>query len=194
MVVYVLATWCFCKVDFRNVFERGGGDISYFCFATMLLWFCYTIVTLLFILIGMSTVHIGGLVTWLMLPGIAGCFMLVALASRRIFFEPQRGFRNAMTGCLLMLPLFTFVFLPTYGIPLGVTLLVMYYTKVMMRKDPSAEQMQRFTSTWRIKLASGFLAAFMCLMLLVLLLNCFHVTKGIFPIEGNAVVLWKPRP
>ena len=157
----------------------------------MLAWLCYLAVTLLFIGVAFGTVSIGGFVTWLLLPAIAGCFILNAVASWRIFFDPQRGFRNAFTGCLLMLPLFAFVLLPTYGIPLAITLLTMYYTRLMIRKDPTTGQMLRFTNAWRIRLASGFLAIVISFFLIALLLGSFTFTKNIIPIEGNAIILWR---
>lgn len=157
----------------------------------MLIWFSYILVTLSFIFVAFGTVHVGGFVTLLLLLAITGCFILNILATWQIFFYPQQGFRNALKGCYLILPIFAFVLLPTYGIPFVLTLIAIYYTKTLIRKDPGKAQMLKHMESWRIKWVSVYWGIIVCFFLIAFILGSFKRTQNILPIESNSIILWK---
>ncbi len=157
----------------------------------MLLWLGYIVVTLVFFVAALGSIHPGGIVIWLLLPAIAGSFILNAVACWRMFLNPRRGLRNAYLGLLLILPFFAYASMFMLGLPLVILLPVMYYTKVMIRRNPSRDHMLRYSEPWRIKIAGAFWGAFWTFVLYALLLNCYSSTSNIFPIVGNGITFWR---
>ncbi len=156
----------------------------------MLLVFIIELLTLVFVGVAFSSINETGVVIWMLRLATLGCAHLNIIVLPWLFINPQRALKSAYMGCVLMLPLMLAASFHIYGIPALLLLVTLYYIRVLQRKEISVEYMMRHTERWRIIMGGSFWVLFIFFVLFAIFLGTFSWTKGIFPIESSAIILW----